>query len=118
MRIFKFLHRGFGLKFAGHWLRSLTMKKRTTITIETRQVQIIRRHMKTVQARCHECSASVPMLTPEEAAVLAQITSRTIRLLVEAGELHFTETPEGVPLICLNSLIAPQLQGHLKEKKS
>jgi predicted site-specific integrase-resolvase len=44
------------------------------------------------------------MLTPEEAAALAQVSSRTIYRRVEAGELHFAETPEEPLLICLDSL--------------
>ena len=80
------------------------MKKRTKITIETHRVQIIRRRKQAVQAWCPECSATVPMLTPEEAAALVNVTSRTIYRRVETGELHFTETPEGALLICLNSL--------------
>jgi len=44
------------------------------------------------------------MVTPEEAAALAQTTTRDIYRRVEAGELHFTERPEGALLLCLNSL--------------
>ena len=99
-------------------LKSLTMKKRTKITIETHRVQIIRRRGQAVQAWCPQCSATRRMLTPEEAAALANVTSRTIYRWVEARELHFTETPEGMLLICPDSLTRPPL-GHLpKEKKS
>lgn len=43
------------------------------------------------------------MVTPEEAAVLACVSPRTIYRGVEAGRIHFMETPEGLLLICLNS---------------
>jgi len=95
------------------------MNKRTKITIETHQVQIIRRGKPSVQAWCPECSATVRMLTPEEAAALAQVTTRTIYHWVDAGELHFTETPEGILLICPDSLTTrPPLGLLLKEKNS
>lgn len=87
------------------------MKKRTKIIIETHQVQIIRRGKLSVQAWCPQCSATVPMLTPEEAAALAQVTTRTIYRLAEAGELHFTETLEGALLICLSSYTNSIKQG-------
>lgn len=37
--------------------------------------------------------------------VVAGISSRTIHRLVESGAVHFTETPEGVLLVCLSSLL-------------
>ena len=80
------------------------MKKRTETIIETHQVQIIRRRRQEAQAWCDECSAIVRMITPEEAAALAQVTTRTIYRRAEAGELHFAETPEDALLICSNSL--------------
>lgn len=36
---------------------------------------------------------------------IAGINSRAIHRLVEAGAVHFTETPEGLLLICLSSLL-------------
>ncbi|MGE0130321.1 MAG: hypothetical protein AB7U82_19760 [Blastocatellales bacterium] len=94
------------------------MKKRTKITIETHQVQIIRRGKPSVQAWCPECSATVAMLTPEEAAALAQVTTRTIYHWVDAEELHFTETPEGMLLVCPDSLTnRPRWANFIMEKK-
>jgi len=47
------------------------------------------------------------------------VASRTIYRRVEAGELHFTETPEGALIICPDSMtIRPPLGHLLKEKKS
>ena len=44
------------------------------------------------------------MGTPDEAAILAHVSSRTIYRWVEAETIHFAETPDGLLLICLNSL--------------
>jgi predicted site-specific integrase-resolvase len=47
----------------------------------------------------------VQSVTPEEAAALAAVSTRIIYRWVEAGQLHFNETAEQSPLICLNSLL-------------
>jgi hypothetical protein len=44
------------------------------------------------------------MLTTDQSAIVAQVTSRTIFHWVESGKVHTTETPEGLLLICPNSL--------------
>jgi hypothetical protein len=44
------------------------------------------------------------MLNVDEAARFIRSTSRAIYRRVEANQLHFTETPEGGLLVCLNSL--------------
>lgn len=80
------------------------MKKRKEVIIETHQVQIIRHRKPELLLWCDACQATVRMITPEEAAALANVTTRTIYRWVEAGELHFAETPEGALFICLDSL--------------
>ena len=44
------------------------------------------------------------MLTPAQAAVIARATVRDINRRVEAGVVHFMETPEGLLLVCIYSL--------------
>ena len=44
------------------------------------------------------------MVTPDEAAQLWQVSTRTIYRRIETGRLHFTETERGFSLICLQSL--------------
>ncbi len=53
---------------------------------------------------CEECAAEVLMATPEEAAVLAFTDLQTIFLWVELGTVHSTETPDGLPVVCPDSL--------------
>jgi hypothetical protein len=83
-----------------------TMKRTKTITIETQQVQIIRRRTGdlVVEAWCASCAAHVAHLTPEAAAQRSGRTTRELYRQVEAGELHFGETAEGGLLLCLSSL--------------
>ena len=82
-------------------------KKITEITIETEQVVIVRRQAEGAKSWCDGCSAIVRMVTPEQATLLTQVSARMIYRRVENGELHFTETPEGLLLICLDSLKTP-----------
>jgi hypothetical protein len=44
------------------------------------------------------------MLTIDDAAIFAQVNSRTIFRWAESGALHSSETPEGLLLICSHSL--------------
>ncbi len=44
------------------------------------------------------------MLSIDDAAILARVNSRTIFGWAESGVVHSTETPEGLLLICPNSL--------------
>jgi hypothetical protein len=77
-------------------------RRRTEVTLETR-LRIIRRSAPAT-VFCAQCPAPVPLITPEEAAVLARTSTRTIYRWVEAEQLHYSETPEGRLLICPNSL--------------
>ncbi len=82
-------------------------KKITEITIETEQVFIVRRQAAITESWCDGCSAFVRMVTPEQATLLTHISARAIYRQTENGELHFTETLEGLLLICLDSLKTP-----------
>jgi hypothetical protein len=81
-------------------------KKRTEITIETSRVVVIRQRRSVVRAWCDLCAQPVKVVTAEEAAALASVSMRTIYRWVEAEKVHFTETPEGVLLICLKTAMA------------
>lgn len=79
-------------------------KKITEITVEIEQIAVLRRHTGAAYLWCNSCSAIVRMIRPEWAALLTEVTARMIYRQAEAGEVHFTETPEGALLICLDSL--------------
>jgi hypothetical protein len=83
-------------------------KKKTEITVETDQVLIIRQRRSGVRAWCDGCAQPVKLVTAEEAATVAGVSTRTIYRWVEAEKVHFTETPDGSLLICLNSLLKKQ----------
>jgi excisionase family DNA binding protein len=74
------------------------------ITVET-SLMVIRRGTNLAPVWCDECSSPVQLITPEAAAVLANVSTRTVYRWVEAGQLHFIETAKQAPLICLNSVL-------------
>jgi len=78
-------------------------RRRTEITVETSWL-VLRRARHRAPLSCATCPWPTPLIAPEEAAVLAGVSTRTIYALVEAEQLHFTETPEGKLLVCPNSL--------------
>ncbi len=55
-------------------------------------------------SRCVQCGGNARFVTPAEAARSSGESLREIFRRIEAGEVHFQETPEGALLICLDSL--------------
>lgn len=80
------------------------MRKRVEITVETHEVMAIRRAGKSVLAWCPVCGNHARMITPEEAAVLESVNTRTVYRWVEEGSIHSAETAEGFLQICPESL--------------
>lgn len=81
-------------------------RRRTEITVETRHLFLLTNAGNAVQTLCTECTPPASMITLEQAAVLTGLSTRTIYAIVEAGKVHFIETPAGLLLVCLNSLLA------------
>ena len=78
------------------------MKRRMEIVVEMERRVTLGRPGPTPASRCGQCPG--PLILAEEAVAVTGLSSRTIHRLVEAGEVHFAETPAGLLLICLNSL--------------
>jgi len=76
------------------------MKKRTRITVITRQTVVAR----ALRVHCPECGAEVPIVTPESAAGVLQTAPREVHGLLAPGDLHAVEASAGGNLICCNSL--------------
>ena len=54
---------------------------------------------------CDDCTSTVPLLALEEAMAVARVGARAIYRMAEAGLIHFRESPEGLLLVCLDSLV-------------
>ena len=80
--------------------------KRTRITVETERLLVISRKSNAATSWCKACGAMTRMIGLDEAGSVSGQSQRQIVRLVEGGVLHFSESPHGVLLICLNSLLA------------
>ncbi len=79
-------------------------RRKTEIRVEIERVLIIKLNRQPRLEWCPLCAAEVSMVTPEEAAMLTGQSYRWLCRQVEAGQLHFTETADGLLRLCLNSL--------------
>ena len=88
-------------------------ERRMEITLRTeRRISI--KSSRALTALCEHCGRQVQMFTPGQAALVSGLSAREVYHRVEAGEVHFTETVEGLLLVCLDSLLGYQpSQGEL-----
>jgi N-acetylglutamate synthase/N-acetylornithine aminotransferase len=56
------------------------------------------------RAWCEGCAADVGMISPEEAALLARVSTRAIYRWAEAGSIHYAETSDGFLTVCRQAL--------------
>ena len=75
-------------------------RRRTEITVETHRTLRIRLCPRRVRLFCPSCVVEVEMVSVGEAAQAAGLSEREIFRLVESGELHHAEAPDGRLLIC------------------
>lgn len=85
----------------------MSKRKRTEITIETDEMIFFKHIQHPMLAWCSNCDKEVEMLKPEVVAVIEGVTVRKIFRKVEDGQIHFTETPNGMLLICSKCLLKP-----------
>src|SRR5207237_9727668 len=83
--------------------RLRTTHRPTESTIEGRRSFVVRRIRKR-SSFCPICARDNEFVTPEEAAVIASVTLRTIDRWVEEGRFHCIEPPSGEPFICSQSV--------------
>jgi hypothetical protein len=50
------------------------------------------------------CCAGVHLISAEAAALLSSVQVRTVYRWADLGKIHFAETPQGLLLVCPNSL--------------
>jgi hypothetical protein len=79
-------------------------KKANEVATEKRRVVIINRSYVSPPKTCDRCTAPSGMITPDETAALCNVSTRTVYRWLETSAVHFSETAEGLVLICLSSL--------------
>jgi len=77
--------------------------------VQKREVVIINRPFVSPQKSCDRCTEPSGMITPDEAAALCEVSTRTIYQWLESGAIHFSETASEGLLICLSSLAATNI---------
>ena len=81
--------------------------RKAKITVETHRVVLVVDPAAIQTAWCGLCASMTKWVTPDCAAAMIGVSSRTIYRWVESQRLHFIETPAGLLLICLDSLPEP-----------
>ena len=80
-------------------------RTRTEIMIEIEEmIHVAGRRNRSTRAWCVACGSEAQMITPQQAAAMAQVTVRAVNRRVEDGSVHFLETADGRLLVCVNSL--------------
>jgi len=91
----------------------MSRRRRIEITVENRLL-VLRRAVHP-PVWCAVCPTPVQMLTPEEATALTEVSTRWLYRQIEAGQIHFVETPEGRLLLCphtLSNLLSEKEKDH------
>jgi hypothetical protein len=79
--------------------------RRAEIIVESNHVTVIKKPEGLVVMWCPMCEGRVNMISPEVAAILSNVDTRTIYRRLEAGAIHFAEPSDGLALVCLNSVL-------------
>jgi hypothetical protein len=74
---------------------------RTKLVLDVERV-IVGRAPDTARS-CDLCESQLGLVPVDAAALLLATTSRTLYSWVEQGVIHFSETPEGLLVVCLDS---------------
>ena len=80
------------------------MAKRTTITIETDSLLVLRGR-GLLRAWCPECGAEGEMIPLNEVGVISNLTPPEVVAWLQSEDLHHSMATDGHPLICLNSML-------------
>ena len=82
----------------------MRLRRRIAVTIEKREVLVTGSGSVRERVYCEHCGREVQMLSVALAAGLAGLPERLLYQRVEAGTTHFVERPNGVILVCSESL--------------
>ena len=92
-----------GKRFSGD-ARAIAMAKRTRITIETDSLLVLRGPNQ-LRAWCPRCGAEAEMIPLNDLGVVSNLPLAEVQAWMEFPDLHHTTGADGVPLICLNSML-------------
>lgn len=87
----------------------MKIERTIEVTFETSETRVVRRRREIAVVWRDGCGQTVRMLKPEDAVKTACVSLREIYQAVEAGTVHFHESPDGELLVCSDSLMKEQL---------
>ena len=96
-------------------MKFIRIRKKREITVETTQQVVVSGCGDHAMKWCRVCAGHVGMVTTEEAAALIGVSSREIFRSVENGQIHFTDTADGLLLVCMKSLSELDLKKKLPD---
>jgi hypothetical protein len=80
------------------------MAKQTKITIETDSLLVLRGR-SSLRAWCPHCAAESEMIPMEGVGVISNLELRAVEEWLASDGIHRSQTKDGAPLLCLNSLL-------------
>lgn len=80
------------------------MAKQTKITIETDSLLVLRGG-SSLHAWCPQCASEGAMIPIDGVGVISNLKPLEVEQWLESEEIHRSQTADGAPLICLNSLL-------------
>ena len=92
--------------------------KSVEVAVQKREVVIINRPFVSPQKSCDRCTEPSGLITPDEAAALFDVSTRTIYRWLETGAIHFSETATEGLLICLSSRAAINILLGVRQSES
>ena len=79
-------------------------RKTTEIEVETQEVIFTAHGTRPATAWCQQCARESAMDSPDGVARLTGVSVRAVYRWIDAGGIHFTESPGGRLLVCLLSV--------------
>ena len=83
----------------------MAKRRRTEVTIQTRETIVLHAADPSARAWCGQCRAERVFLLPEHAARLTGVSVRTIFKAIEDERVHYLETRDGLTRICSESIL-------------
>jgi len=81
------------------------MAKKTTITVETDSLLILRGR-NSIRAWCPRCAVEVEMIAMNDTGAISNLDQPELHEWLNSEELHRLQATDGSTLTCLNSLLA------------
>ena len=82
----------------------MRLRRRVKITIQRRELTMIRSSQPPLAERCPACHCEVNMLPVEVAARATGVSPRTLYRWIDQDRVHYRELSDGTVLVCENSL--------------